>query len=201
MVDLVTLLPVFEYIAPFAVFSHEEQCLIAELAYIQQHKAGEFLLRPGDVCDTGGFILSGVMRRYVINEEGNEQIRAFKHSGDFIMDLDSYLLQRPCTEYRELLSDASIIYWKREDINYLRRNLNNWDEIYTKVICSILLFQESTRSEMLVDDASIRYQKFVERHTEVVRVAPQRMIANYLGITPQSLSRIRNQNNYGTQKR
>jgi CRP-like cAMP-binding protein len=200
MVDLQLLLPIFDSFASLGQFSDAEKAIVAEHGEQRKYKAGEFLLRPGQICKHVGFLYSGVTRSYVIDAEQNELIRGFQTSGSFITDLDSLLLQRPSIEYWEFLSDSEVFLWDQNSIDFFEKNIQNWVAIHAKLTHFILLNHALERTEMFNDDATTRYQKFVARYPDVVRVAPQRMIANYLGIAPQSLSRIRNQLLVSTQK-
>jgi hypothetical protein len=119
--------------------------------------------------------------------------RLFLSPNDFIMDVDSYALQTPAIEYRQALTNTRLITWNRADLDKFREETSGWLMIASNIRNSVLLANARERTEMLSDDAVTRYQKFVRRYPHLIAQIPLRYVANYLGIAPQSLSRIRQQ--------
>jgi CRP-like cAMP-binding protein len=154
---------------------------------------GDFFLRPGQVCHRIGFVLEGVTRVFTHGEEGQEVIRAFVSERNFMVDIHSYHNQTPTVEHWEVLADVEMLYWDRPDLEYMRENIGSWHKVTVNMAQKILLDATLERTEMFNDDATTRYQKFVQRYPHIVQRVPLRYIANYLGIAPQSLSRIRQQ--------
>lgn len=145
------------------------------------------------VCRQVGFVVSGVFRVFVFNEEGREIIRGFPSESNFMLDLESYHQQTKATEYWEAMTDIEYIYWERADIQRMEQELGCWNAILVPMMQHILFSASHERSEMFADDATTRYRKFSARYPHIIARVPLRHIANYLGIAPQSLSRIRQQ--------
>jgi hypothetical protein len=144
-------------------------------------------------------VKEGVARVFIHGADGQEVIRAFVSERNFMVDIHSYHNQSPSIEYWEVLADMEMFYWERPDLEYMRENIAAWHKVTVNMAQKILLDAALERTEMFNDDATTRYQKFVQRYPHVVQRVPLRHIANYLGIAPQSLSRIRQQSRRSTE--
>ena len=154
---------------------------------------GDFFLKPGQICHNIGFVTEGVLRTFIIDEQGKELIRNFPSEYSFVVDLNSYHNRIPSVEYWEALTDIHLLLWDRSTLECFERNIASWHAVTTNMTQKILLDNALERTEMFSDDASTRYRKFMERYPEDLVRIPLRHLANYLGIAPQSLSRIRQQ--------
>lgn len=171
------------------------------MPYLKEIEArtGTCSLRPGDRFPPPGqslrqaaYLAQGVFRVYSVDETKEEKIVRLPSEGDFTMRLAAYHDIRPNVEYYwEALTDASLLTWQHEDMEYLARTVPNWYSMTVAITQRILLQLAVERAEMFNDDATLRYQKFVERYPSVAARVPLRYVASYLGIAPQSLSRIR----------
>jgi cAMP-binding proteins - catabolite gene activator and regulatory subunit of cAMP-dependent protein kinases len=171
----------------------QDAAVIERYAKIGKLLAGEHFLMPGKVCNKVGFLLSGVFRVYVINENGKEVIRGFPAENHFMIDLKSFNQQQISIEYWEALTEVEYIFWTIDDVLKMEKEINCWQSILIPMSHHILVTESHERIEMLSDDAKSRYVKFCDRYPHIVSRVPLRLIARYLGIAPQTLSRIRQQ--------
>jgi CRP-like cAMP-binding protein len=185
--------PFFAYIRQFGKVPEEDALILSKYAKCCTYRAGEFFLKPGQVSHRVGFVLEGVFRVYVMGEKDKEITRVFPIEDCFVVDLSSYNGQTPSIEYWEALSAIEMVYWERADINRMEVEVSCWHQILIPMMQHILVSAAHERNEMFSDDASTRYAKFLARYPSIVQRVPLRYIANYLGIAPQSLSRIRQQ--------
>ncbi len=166
---------------------------VAEKSYIVSMRQGEFFLRAGQVCHRVGLVLEGVFRTYVIDENGREVTRLLLSESNLVADLHSYRRQVPSLEYSEALTGVRLMVWDRPDLDMLERTIPSWHPVTANMAQQVLLGGMMERTEMLSDDAATRYRKFMERYPRDLARIPLRYLASYLGIAPQSLSRIRQQ--------
>lgn len=183
----------FSFIQRFGVVPPHDASVLRKYAKRCCLRSGEFFLQPGQVCHRVGFILEGVMRVYVVNEEGKDITRGFPAECHFMVDLDSYNRQKVSCEYWEAMTDVEFLYWERADAERIENEITCWQAILIPMSQHILVSASHERTEMFNDDATARYAKFLKRYPHIVARVPLRYIANYLGVAPQSLSRIRQQ--------
>ena len=154
---------------------------------------GNAFLSAGQVSHRAGYILEGVVRIFGINENGEERTLGFAAEGDFIIDIESYRDRKPTLRNWEAITTVKILVWEREDMKWIGTQMPAWTTLLSDLIQRTLYNRTLELFEMLEDNATTRYQKFIQRHPHILPRVSLRHVANYLGIAPQSLSRIRQQ--------
>lgn len=182
-----------KFVQRFGVVSPHDESILRKYAKSSNLLAGAHFLQPGQVCNRIGYITKGVLRVYILNEDGKVLTRRFPTEGNFMVDLGSYFHEKPSIEFWEAVTDLEFYYWDRADIALMEQEISNWQNILIPMTQHILVSESHERTEMFNDDARTRYSKFLERYPHIVSRVPLRYIANFLGIAPQSLSRIRQQ--------
>ncbi len=174
-----------------AMLDHLE--VIAAHVTPRKFKAGDSFPQPDAHPDfMAACIVEGVFRTISIDEKKKENTVRFSAEGDFCMHIHDLNAFEPNLEYRwEAVTNAVMLTWERKDLEYLATNIPNWYFVSLKILQAIILRLTVERGEMFNDNATIRYLKFVERYPSIIARVPLRHVANYLGIAPQSLSRIR----------
>lgn len=138
------------------------------------------------------FIVEGVFRVFSVDENGKESTVRLPAEGDFTMYLEDYKALSANIDYHwEAVTDSLILTWRKEDLEFLSKNIPNFYFLNLKIMQTMVLRIAIERGELFNDDATTRYVKFAARYPDTLSRVPLRHVANYLGITPQSLSRIR----------
>lgn len=151
---------------------------------------GDYLLTEGQVCKNLYFINSGLTKSYLLND-GKEHIRQFAAENDFVVDLGSFLPQSNSAFYIQALENTETVRISFQDLDYLFNSSFSFMKL-GKIIADRSTVNLIKRSVSLVkDDAKKRYLDFITERPSLTQRVPQFMIASYLGITPESLSRIR----------
>lgn len=150
-------------------------------------KKGQILQRVGEINTKIYIVKSGLLRSYVIDNKGKEHIFLFAPEG-WIMT-DSTASNKPCKLFIDAVeeSDIYILEKRSEDKIELQKILNRLEALQNRVI----MMMSSTALE--------RYEHFIKTYPKVTQRVPQRMIASYLGITPEALSKVKGkQKNYNS---
>ncbi|WP_425236106.1 Crp/Fnr family transcriptional regulator [Ulvibacterium sp.] len=143
-------------------------------------KKGEILQKPGEFNSKIYVVKSGLLRSYTIDKKGKEHIFMFAPEGWVIADNIPPELQTGL--YIDALEDSSIIIRNKD--------INNEGENVGPLVKRLWVLQK--RVLMLMSSSAIeRYQDFIETYPEITKRIPQRMIASYLGITPEALSKVK----------
>ncbi len=156
-------------------------------------KKGEFLLNEGEVCKYTAFVVKGCLRLYTIDNKGKEHIMQFAPENWWISDMDSFAKGTPSVYFIDALegSEVLLIDFPSQD-----KSLNQIPKL--ALFFQQLMQNRQTASQKRIifsmsASAEDRYLDFLKTYPSFTQRVPQHMIASYLGITPESLSRIRKQ--------
>ncbi|RZJ67505.1 MAG: Crp/Fnr family transcriptional regulator [Flavobacterium sp.] len=154
-------------------------------------KKGDYFSEAGKIAQQVGFVVEGVTRVCFYNNKGDEFTRCFMPENRFAVDFNSFMNDFPCSEYVEALTDCKILVFNRPEFLELSRIIPDWDQTMSKIMADAFRKKISDVNEMLASDATDRYLKFLEKNPGLANRIPLSVIASYMGITQQSLSRIR----------
>lgn len=165
--------------------------LIASKTEKRTLKTGEYFSEAGRTANHVGFIISGIFRVCYYDKDGEEITRYFIDENNFLVDLNSFSYQIPSSEYIQAVTDVEMVVFSRSALTELANTIVGWDKITNQITTKALLDKVSRISPMVAEDATTRYLKFLEQFPQMALRIPLSYLASYLGITPQSLSRIR----------
>jgi CRP/FNR family transcriptional regulator, anaerobic regulatory protein len=152
-------------------------------------KRNEYLLMEGDTNTDIYFIEEGSLRIYVMDGELEKNIR-FGYRENFIVALDSFISQQPSSFYIQAIKKTIVhVITRCQFEEFLLESPNqlvNW----TKIMEDLLLQQIEREVDLLTTSPKIRYQRVLKRSPLLFQEIPLRHIANYLRMTPETLSRL-----------
>jgi CRP-like cAMP-binding protein len=151
----------------------------------------QFLLQEREVCKHLAFVVRGCLRSYTVDREGEEHIVQFAMEDWWISDLQSFLSEKPSSYTIDALEDSEILLLERENRDKLLETLPKLERFFRILLESNYIASHQRIEESLSDSAEERYLKFTKTYPQLIQRIPQGHVASYLGITPQSLSRIR----------
>ncbi len=172
-----------------ALNKQEEEAFISILD-IKPFKKKEFILKEGKVCDKISYINSGCVRLFY-NIEGNEKTVQFFLKDSWHTDYSSFLTGEPSLENVQAIEDGVIVQFTKTDITNLYNlypSIERLGRIMAENAFVSLLKLNNMNSN---EEPEQRYLNLIKQRPEVVAKIPQHYIASYLGLQPQSLSRIR----------
>lgn len=154
-------------------------------------KKGDFLIKSGVVVKAYYFLVSGFLRSFVIDFEGNEVTTNFYEKDSLILEEQSFFMQVPTKEYLQATEDC--VLWIK-DINTFNEHFNEYEGYRewgrSHLVRNFFRLKERSLS-MITDNASDRYKDLMNKRPEIFQKASLKHIASFLGITDSSLSRIR----------
>ena len=170
--------------------SEQEIPLVRDTFILKHLKKGEHFLTEGNVCRQAALISKGLVR-YYINDDGNEGTYYFGAEGDFMCDYESFLPQRPSNKNIQALEDTSLFSINLDGLQYLYANLREGERFGRLAIEMVFVTVLQQLTSFYRDSPEQRYQNFVRAYAGISQRVPQYYIASYIGIKPQSVSRIR----------
>ncbi len=151
---------------------------------------GSYFVQQGQVCRQVGFINQGLLR-YFITTGGEEKIYGFGKESDFTCDYESFLPQRPCHRNIQAIEDTSLLVISHANLERLFTGLIQGERFGRLVIEQLFVTTIGQITSLYTDSPEKRYQAFLEQYPDLQTRIPQYYIASYVGVKPQSLSRIR----------
>lgn len=151
----------------------------------------QYLLQEGDVCKTIAFVEKGTLRSYSVDETGDENIIQFALEGWTIADLYSFLTGEQATYNIDALEDSELVLISKQAHEELLKTMPAY-ETYTRLqITGAYLAMQKRLTSVLSLSAEERYTSLTVTYPDIVQRVPQHMIASYMGLKPETLSRVR----------
>jgi CRP-like cAMP-binding protein len=169
----------------------EDLVLILPFVYKKSFKKGELLLTFGEVSKEVYFNIKGMARSYFQLLNGTEKTYFIITENTIFSDYASLVSQTPATENIEAIEDMEVYCINYKDLTYLYRNYHVWETFGRNISDFNFAFSQKRLRSMMNDDATTRYNKFMKFYGSIAHRIPQNIIASYLGITPQSFSRLK----------
>jgi CRP-like cAMP-binding protein len=176
----------------YVPLSDECQSDLAAVSLVQQHPKSTYLVKKGQLADRFYFVAHGAARAYYV--KGSKNITAwFAFENQFINALDSYFRNIPSPHYIELLEQSCVWSIAKKDAILLAKKHRDFEALSNKIILSTLLGLNDHVVSLRFGTAKERYQSLLTSRPDITNRVPLHHIASYLGITMETLSRIRNQ--------
>lgn len=157
----------------------------------QGFRKDEYFAVAGEIPRTVGFMVDGLMRFFFIDEAGNDFTKSFCARNEFVGVYGALLQNIPSHLYIQSLEDSLVLVADFGEFSGLLDSHIGWQIVGRKLVEALFIRKERRESELLLDNAATRYQKFLQEYPNLENRIKQYHIASYLGISPVSLSRIR----------
>lgn len=181
----------FSNIEKHVALSDQDKRFIKNVFIQRKVKKGQFLVHAGAVERNQIFIVSGTLITYFTDLDGHEHIIQFGIEGWWIGDLQSYVFQQPASCNVEALEDSQVLEASYDDMQRLYEAVPQYER-YHRIITQhgYVAFQQRVLQNLSMT-AEDRYLSFVKKYPKIELRLPQKIIASYLGMTPEFLSKIK----------
>ena len=180
-----------KYILDNAGITEEQYKELKPMVYTLKIKKGTILLEQDQVCDRAFFVCKGLLRSYTVDEMGKEHIIQFASENWWIADRSSFYFDEPSDLFIDTIEDSEVIYIKKDFFNKLELLSDKFTSFNTLALQTNIRQMQKRINYLLAATAEKKYLDFIETHREITYRLPLQMIASYLGIAPESLSRVR----------
>lgn len=180
-----------EFLRKFIPLTDNEASFIHSLTTSRRLKKGEVFLEQDKIAQEIGFVLSGVLRYYVIDNSGNEITYLFKQENNLFTNLDSFYNNKPGHGTIEAETEAEILVFSKTSWLTISETVKEWDSTIRKIYQNSLIEHITFQRKLIDQEASASYLDFLREYPTIAQRVPASHLASFLGITRHSLSRIK----------
>lgn len=172
-------------------FSPEQLDKVSQIVRTKTVAKGQILLRKGELSTKGYFVKKGCLRSYSIDEKGKEHIFTFAPEGWMASDIATLLKGAPSDLFIDALEDSEVETFDVRQAEAAGFNVQLLFGFGTEKLVNRIAVLQKRIIMLMSASAWERYEHFLETYPNIAQRVPQRMIASYLGITPEALSKLR----------
>lgn len=169
----------------------EDIDLICSKSVTKKLRKKQLLLREGEVSRYKIFVTKGLLRNYSIHQDGNEYVMKFTSENSWTTDPDSYNNQVPSKYNIEALEPSEVMLWTREDFEQLKLLIAVLNVFSERIIMQSMSLIQNRILVNISGSAEQKYLDFIETFPNIFQRVPLHMIASYLGVSRETLTRIR----------
>ena len=183
----------FTYIQQRVTLSETDKAFIKQRFTLRNIKRKTYFLREGDLGFEQAFIIAGTMRVFYIDGKAQEHVLYFGFKDWWIGDLASFELRSPSQLNVQALEDTWVLAFTHDGIDEIFQQIPQMERLFRMMAQRTLAVLQKRLFLTVSASAEERYLALIERHPSIEQLVPQHQIASYLGILPESLSRMKKQ--------
>lgn len=180
-----------QYIKDKISLTPSEEELVRTRFHLQKMKRKEFFLQEGQECLSQGFIVEGTFRVFFIDNKGSEHVLYFGFKDWWVGDIASFHSHEPSKMNIQAMEDSYILSFSQVDLEYLFGHVPAFERMFRIMTQRTLAVLQKRFLLTISANAEERYKELIQRHPGIEQLVPQHQIASYLGILPESLSRMK----------
>ena len=178
-------------ISRYVSLDSEEQREFTSALGLKKFAAREVILREGEVCKYSAFVVRGTLRSYTIDKHGVEHILSFAPKGWWIADMYSLLSRKPGVLTIEAMDDSEAFVLAKKDQEQLYLKIPKLERFFRILTENSLIASQQRLIDNLSLTAQERYLKFCNTYPGLIDKVPQKLVAAYIGVTPEFLSKMK----------
>jgi len=182
---------IIKNISRFITLNPEEEQYFISLLKVKKLRKKQYLLQEGEICRNEYFVTKGCLRTYTIDEKGLEHVIQFSIEDWWTGDMYSFLTQKPSSYTIDAIEDSELLYLDKVSHDELYLKVPKFERFFRHLLQYAFISMQERINATLSQTADQRYCSFIEKYPLMEQRLPLKQIASYLGITPESLSRIR----------
>jgi len=175
----------------YIAFSKEEETLLLSKIQVKHLPRKQWLVSPGEYCRTEHFVSKGCFRAYYTDDKGVQHVTKFAPEGWWITDTEGFFSGSPSKLYVESLEDGEVVVMHKTAQEELFETIPQLNKYFRLVYQKGLVNSTERVLRTISNSAAEHYARFLKQYPGLDQRVPQYMIASYLGITPEFLSRIK----------
>lgn len=183
--------PLLDYIGKHIELSEEDISTLSKHVKVRTYLKGQYIVQQGDVCRYESFVISGCAKTFFVDPEGTEHVVMFAIENWWTADLGSFITQEPADYNVQCLEKTTVAQFSYEGLEHLYSEIQEFERFFRIIIQNAFVASQKRIVRNFSRSAKERYLIFREQYPDIEQRVPQYLIASYLGITKQFLSKIR----------
>jgi len=179
------------YLSDKGNFSDDELKRIESVTLIKKLRKRQYLLQEGDVWKYNAFVTKGCVRTYTVDDKGNEHILSFAIENWWTGDRESLQSGQPSAYNIDAIEDSVLALISKDNFDALCKEIPAFNDMVNSILQKSFIVSQNRIHTFISLSAEDKYLRFLEKYPHLSMRVPQGMIASYLGITAETLSRIR----------
>ena len=185
--------PLLDYIRKYIDLTESEELILLSKIVHRKYLKNQYIVQQGDVCKNECFILSGMTKTFYMTNDGQEHIIMFSIEDWWTSDMGSFITQTPADYNVQCIEDTELIQFSYDTIEELFIEIPKLERFFRKIVERAFVASQKRIVRNFSLTAKERYLIFKESYSKMEQRIPQYMIASYLGITKEFLSKIKSQ--------
>lgn len=185
--------PLLNNLNKYINLSNEEEEILRSNVTLRKYLKNQYLVQQGDVCYFTSYVISGCTKTFFVDDEGQEHIIMFSAEDWWSSDIGSFVMQTPADFNIQCIENTVVIQFSFENMEKLYREIPKLERYFRKIIERAFVASQKRIIRNFSMTAKDRYLIFKENYPNMEQRIPQYMIASYLGITKEFLSKIKSQ--------
>ncbi|HLV70700.1 MAG TPA: Crp/Fnr family transcriptional regulator [Xanthomarina sp.] len=185
--------PLLEYFNAYSELTPDEIDIIQENSTYRKYLKGQYIVQQGDICRFKSFVIKGCLKTFYVDHEGQEHIVLFAIENWWTADLGSFFTQKPADYNIQCIEDTEVIQFSFDKMELLYENIPKLERIFRIIVENAYVASQNRIISNFSLPAKDRYIEFKNRYPQIEQRVPQYMIASYLGVTKEFLSKIKSQ--------
>jgi CRP-like cAMP-binding protein len=181
-----------KYIDTKISLTEQQADRIQSLSIVKKLRKKQYLLQEGDLWKYHAFITKGCLRTYSVDDRGLEHIIYFGIENWWIGDKESLMLNQPSKYNIDAVEDSEVVLFTNSNFELICKEISPFNDMINAIIQRSFVAAQSRIQVAISYTAEEKYLNFLNKYPGFATRIPQSMIASYLGITPETLSRVRN---------
>lgn len=180
-------------LSKYVTLSDDDTRAIESLFTYRKFRKKQYILQEGDISRNETFVAKGLTRIYEVDEGGQEHILQFGVEDWWVGDMYSFLTETPSKYNVECLEETEVFQITKPHLESLYTKVPKMERHFRILVQNAFISSTNRISSSLTKTALERYREFISKYPQIEQRVANHYIASYLGITPQSLSRLRSQ--------
>jgi len=182
---------ILENISRHIQLTEKEAALFTSLLKHRIIRKRQFVLQADEVAQYETFVVKGLLRAYTVDKSGYEHVVMFAMEGWWISDLYSFLTRTASTQNIDALEDSEILQIEKQDLEQLYLEVPKFDRFFRVLLQNAFVSNQQRIIASISQTAEEQYLAFIKKYPSLEQRVPQHQVASYLGVTPETISRIR----------
>jgi CRP-like cAMP-binding protein len=181
----------YQHIISKVSLTAEEWEIITQHCIPKKVRKKQYLLQAGDKAEFSIFVTKGCLRSYSVDDAGEEHIVQFALAGWWIGDTSAFLTNEPASYHIDALEDTEVLLFEREEVDKLFDLVPMFERYMRLLLQGNYVAMHKRLVSAISTTAEEKYLRMQKQYPDIMQRVPQHMIASYLGLKPETLSRIR----------